>query len=99
MSKAGRKVRVSISICPTDLECGSEGDVYDKDALLDAIRLYVTDQYESVDIECLQIGYSQGDKWWTVDGDEDAGEDLKFAFFEAHGTDEELFETTEASDG
>ena len=85
-------MRVSISICPTEMESGNQGDLYDKEALLDAIREFVAGRLgESAEVTCLQVGHRQGDGWAKIDGDEEAGEALMEAFWEEHGTDESLF--------
>ena len=85
-------MNVSISICPTALEFDN-GDRYDEDALLEAIREYVEARHPDVTITCLQIGHRQGDAWAKIDGDSEAGGELLSAFFEDHGTDEDLFVT------
>lgn len=82
--------RISISICPTTLQYAN-GDTYDSDALVDAIRLFIFARHPDATITTLQIGHNQGDEWAKVDGDEEAGADLLGAFFDAHGTDENLF--------
>ena len=83
-------MNVSISICPTELEF-DDGSRYDEQALLDAIREFVTKRHHGATITTLQVGYRQGDAWARVDGDDEAGGELLAAFFEEHGTDEELF--------
>lgn len=82
--------RISISICPTALQYDN-GDTYDSDKLLDAIRLFALTRHPDATITTLQIGHRQGDEWAKVDGDEEAGADLLAAFFDAHGTDDDLF--------
>jgi hypothetical protein len=82
--------RISISICPTALQYDN-GDTYDSDKLLDAIRLFALTRHPGATITTLQIGHRQGDEWAKVDGDEEAGADLLGAFFDAHGTHEDLF--------
>lgn len=85
-------MKVSISICPTDLEVGSEGDRYDEAALLEAIHEFIEARLGSLaEVECLQVGLRQGDKWAKIDGDEKAGAALLTDFFDDHGTDEDLF--------
>jgi hypothetical protein len=87
-------MKVSISICPTDLEVGSEGDVYDEAALLEALREFIEARLGKLaEIVCLQVGHRQGDKWARIDGDEEAGAALLADFFEDHGADEDLFVT------
>ena len=86
-------MRINISICPTTLEFG-DGSRYDEDKLLDAIREFVEANYPNrhpIYYSCLQVGHRQGDAWASVDGDEEAGRELLERFFEARGTDEELF--------
>lgn len=83
-------MNVSISIGPTDLEC-DDGSVFDERALLDAIREFVMQRHPEARITTLQVGHRQGDAWARIDGDDEAGADLLDAFFEAHGTDAELF--------
>ena len=85
-------MNVSISICPTNLEFDN-GDRYDEAALLAAIREYVEQRHPDATITCLQIGHRQGDACAKLDGDSEAGEELMAAFFEDHGTDEDLFVT------
>jgi hypothetical protein len=87
-------MKISISICPTDLEAGSEGDRYDEAALLEAIREFIEARLGTVaEIVCLQVGHRQGDKWARIDGDEESGAALLADFFEDHGIDEDLFLT------
>ena len=83
-------MKISSSICPTELEFNN-GDRYDEVALLEAIRRYVMERYPTATIACLQVGHRQGDKWATIDGDSDSGNDLLVEFFNDHGTDENLF--------
>lgn len=88
-------MKISISICPTDMEVGSEGFMYDETALLEAIRAFVEARLgASAEIVCLQVGHRQGDKWARIDGDAEAGAALLADFFAAHGTDENLFART-----
>jgi len=85
-------MKISISICPTELEVGSEGHMYDEGALLDAIREFIEARLGTLArITCLQVGHRQGDSWATIDGDEEAGGELLDDFFAARGSDEELF--------
>ena len=83
-------MKIRISLCPTSLEFAN-GDRYDEDALLAALREYIEASYPSATISCLQVGHRQGDAWATIDGDSEAGEALLADFFEQRGTDEELF--------
>lgn len=80
---------VSISICPTDLEFAN-GDRYDADALLAALRGFIEQRHPEATIR-LQIGHRQGDEWARLDGDDEAGEVLMNEFFDAHGADKSLF--------
>jgi len=83
--------RISISICPTELEFPN-GDMYEEHALLDAIRKFADEHFpEGARFSTLQIGYRQGDAWTKVDGDEEAGEEFMQAFWNAHSADDELF--------
>lgn len=87
-------MKVSISICPTEMEVGSEGHMYDEAALLEAIREFIDARLgKRAEIVCLQVGHRHGDKWARIDGDEKAGAALLADFFEDHGTDEGLFVT------
>ena len=83
-------MKISISICPTSLEF-TNGDLYDEHNLLAGIRSFVEERHPTATITCLQIGHRQGDEWSRIDGDEEAGIELLAAFFEEHGTDEDLF--------
>ena len=87
-------MNISISICPTSLEY-SNGDTYDQELLLSAIREFIEKQHPDATISCLQIGHRQGDEWARIDGDIDAGDELIGDFFERHGADEDLFEEKE----
>jgi hypothetical protein len=83
---------ISISICPTHLEVGSEGDMYDEAALLHAIREFVEAKLgKSANITCLQVGFRQGDQWARIDGDAFDGQELLSEFFGLYGNDEDLF--------
>ena len=83
-------MNISISICPTSLEYAN-GDTYDQELLLGAIREFIEKKHPGAVISCLQIGHRQGDEWARVDGDEEAGSDLLSDFYEQHGADEDLF--------
>lgn len=88
-------MRISISICPTEMEVGGEGHLYDEAALLEAIREFIEARLGKLaEIVCLQVGHRQGDRWARIDGDEQAGAALLADFFEDHGTDESLFVRT-----
>lgn len=84
-------MNISISLCPTSLQFDN-GDTYDQDKLLAALRQYIEETYPGATISCLQVGHSQGDEWAKVDGDDDEGLELVESFFAEHGTDEDLFE-------
>ena len=85
-------MKISISICPTEMEVGSEGHLYDETALLEAIREFIEARLGKLaEIVCLQVGHRQGDKWARIDGDEESGAALLADFFEDHGIDEDLF--------
>ena len=87
-------MKISISICPTEMEVGSEGHLYDETALLEAIREFIEARLGKLaEIVCLQVGRRQGDKWARIDGDEESGAALLADFFEDHGIDEDLFLT------
>jgi len=63
------KSKISISIDPTDMETGpNDGDVLDEAAYLSAIREAIEDRWPNARIICLQVGYSQGDGWYRLDG-------------------------------
>jgi hypothetical protein len=83
-------MKISISICPTTLEFNN-GDRYDADELLQAIRRFIARHHSDATISCLQIGHRQGDEWATIDGDADAGAELLTEFFDVHGTEAGLF--------
>lgn len=83
---------ISISICPASLEFVN-GDQYDSDSLLAAIREFANETYPTgVTFAALQIGHRQGDGWAFVDGDDEAGERFLDEFFAERGLDEDLFE-------
>jgi hypothetical protein len=85
-------MKISISICPTEMEVGSEGDRYDEAALLEAIREFIEARLGKVaEIVCLQVGHRKGDEWARIDGDDEAGAALLADFFEDHGSDDDLF--------
>lgn len=83
-------MNVSISICPTSLEFDN-GDRYDEEALLAAIRRHIERRHPGATISCLQIGHRQGDAWARIDGDDEAGGDLLVEFFDVHGTEAGLY--------
>ena len=83
-------MNISISICPTSLQFDN-GDTYDEQKLLAAIRKFIEQQHPGATISCLQIGHRQGDQWAKVDGNRDRGEYLLSGFFERHSGDEDLF--------
>ena len=59
------KVVLSISICPTSLEQGSEGDMLDGELLLSEIELAAAKRWPNCEIEfaSLQIGHQQGEQF------------------------------------
>jgi hypothetical protein len=83
-------MNISISICPASLQFDN-GDTYDEQKLLAAIRSYIEKEAPGATISCLQIGHRQGDQWAKVDGNRDKGEHLLSGFFERHSGDEDLF--------
>ncbi|HYG78667.1 MAG TPA: hypothetical protein VEK08_26945 [Planctomycetota bacterium] len=58
-------MKISISICPTNLEVGS--DVMDEYKYLARIEEVVTEAYPDAKITC-QVGHRQGDEWFKIDG-------------------------------
>lgn len=80
---------VDISLCPTDLEYPN-GDIYDADKLTAAIAKFVAAKHPVAEIS-VKVGHRQGESWAEVDGDADLGADLVVAFFDRHGSDEDLF--------
>jgi hypothetical protein len=90
VARLAAKTRIDISIDPVNLEI--DGYLYDQDALLDAIRDYVLARHPDAHFATLQIGYRQGDGWARIDGDDEAGGELLEGFWQAHGSDEDLFE-------
>ena len=91
---------ISISICPTELEVGSEGHMYDEAKLLPAIRKFIEARFgNAANITCLQVGFRQGDKWSRIDGDAFAGDELLSEFFGLYGTDAELFLPADDAEG
>ena len=81
---------VSVSICPTSLEFAT-GDYYDEHKLLAAIRAFIEERHPEAKITCLQIGHRQGDGWWKIDGDDEAGAVLEEEFWNSRAADERLF--------
>ena len=83
--------RISISICPTDLEFAN-GDLYDADKVLEAIRSFAAEHFpEGARFSALQYGHRQGDAWAKVDGDEEAGAAFMDAFWTGRTADASLF--------
>lgn len=66
--RKGTNMDIRISICPTNMEVGSEGDLLDEEAYLSAIRDAVESRWPDATISCLQVGYWQGDEWFALDG-------------------------------
>jgi len=83
--------RISISICPTELECGDGATLRDEEKTLEAIRQFALAAYPDAKFTTLQVGYRQGDSWSRVNGDEDVGGELIDAFWDSHGSDESLY--------
>lgn len=72
MTTEKRKIVLRISICPTSLEQGFEGDMLDPELLMAEIELVAAKRWPAAEIEfeTLQIGHRQGDEFaecW-VDG-------------------------------
>jgi hypothetical protein len=83
--------RISISICPTELEFAC-GDMFDGGKVLDAIRQFAGEHFpEGARFSTLQIGHRQGDGWAKVDGDEEAGAAFMDAFWTGRTADASLF--------
>ena len=83
-------MKISISICPTNMEC--DGDILDEAALLSRIREVVEAKYPDATIQCLQVGYRQGDEWCQIDGRK--SDALRSVVYEdVDWSDEELYET------
>lgn len=59
---------IHISICPTNMEIGDDGDILDEDNLFDAIREVVKRCWPDAVFDLLQVGYRQGDEWFHVNG-------------------------------
>jgi len=60
-----RSIRISVSICPTNLEVGS--DVMNGDRYCEAIREAIEDRWPGAAAQ-VQVGYRQGDEWFRRDG-------------------------------
>lgn len=86
--------RIEISLDPTDLEF-TNGDRYDPDKLLDAIKEFALSCYPDATFVTLQVGYRQGDCWYRVNGDREEGNSLMEQFWHARAADEDLFTDTE----
>lgn len=82
---------VSISLCPTELEFNN-GDRYNHQKLIEAIKNYIETKFNDVYIITLQVGYKQGQKWAYINNDKEQGSQLLSEFFGTYGTDDELFE-------
>ena len=68
---------ISISLCPTAME--REGDILDESAIESAVMSAVKAYYPGANVD-FQIGYAQGDEWYTLNGAEsDAVEDIVLA--------------------
>lgn len=80
-------MKISISICPTNLEIG--GDLLDEELYLSKIREVVIARWPTAKITTLQIGYRQGDEWFTFDGCE--SDELQTLVSEIDTSDETLY--------
>ncbi len=60
-----KKVLLRISLCPTDMEVGSEGDMLDESAVLAEIESVAAERWPgaAIEFETLQVGHRQGDKF------------------------------------
>ena len=65
MTAEKRKIVLRISICPTSLEQGFEGDILDPSTLLTEIESVAAKRWPkaAIEFETLQIGYRQGDEF------------------------------------
>lgn len=65
MTTEKRKIVLRISICPTSLEQGSEGDMLDPELLLAEIESVAAKRWPAaeIELETLQIGFRQGDEF------------------------------------
>ena len=83
--------RVEICICPTDLEVN--GDRYDEEKLILAIRYFVLGRLgvglEDIDV---RIGYAQGVCWERFDGEPTAANEMMRHFW-GYAYDPALFRT------
>lgn len=83
---------VNICLCPTEMEMN--GDVYDKERLFLAIRMFVRGRLGGRTPVSVKVGHSQGVRWAMLgDGDDGEGEALLEEFWRAtnEGTDQDLF--------
>lgn len=68
------KTKIDISLCPTSME--RDGDILDESAVEAMIQRACEAHYPGMSWS-FQIGYNQGDEWYTVDGkDSDELHDL-----------------------
>jgi hypothetical protein len=58
--------RISISICPTNIEV--DGELLDESAYLGEIRAVLKRDFPAAQVTCLQVGYRQGDEWFCLNG-------------------------------
>jgi len=60
-----RKIVLRISLCPTDMEQGNEGDILDESAVLAEVAFIAAERWPGAEIEfqTLQVGHRQGDKF------------------------------------
>ena len=94
-------VILDISICPTGLEPGDDGDLIDRDLLLTRIREVAVVKWPGATItwRCLQIGFRQCDEWahcW-IDGKQDDDAARSLLDDDIDWTDEDLYETPAGS--
>jgi hypothetical protein len=83
--------RISISICPAAMEFAN-GDMYDADKVLDAIREFAAERFpEGAAFSTLQIGHRQGDAWAKVDGSFEDGDAFMDEFWTGRAADASLF--------
>ncbi len=72
--------RIRISICPTDLDTGDARPM-NGERVLAELTDWVIGNYPTAAIDCMQIGYRQGQAFATVDNDETAGQELMQRFW------------------
>lgn len=95
MTTEKRKIVLRISICPTGLEQGFEGDMLDPELLLAEIESVAAKRWPAAEIEfeTLQIGFRQGDEFaecW-IDGVRD-DEQARQVIADVDYSDEDLYQ-------